>query len=326
MLSKHKSSAHLDKARPNKKYETIKLTINFNGLNMVKNTPTLSIVMPCLNEAENLEALLPQLKSAQPTAEILVIDDGSTDLSKSICEQHGFKVISHPHSLGNGASIKTGARNASGDIIVFMDADGQHNPDDIERLLYKLAEGYDMVVGARQPNSHASTKRFLGNTIFNKMASFMTGQNIEDLTSGFRAVRANHFRKFLYLLPNGFSYPTTSTMAFFRSALPVAYIPIKAGKREGKSKIRLLKDGLRFFIIILKIGALFSPMRLFLPTSAFCFLCGVINHIDSYLSSGTFSNGSLFLYVASVFIFLMGILSEQISSLHYRNSEKEGHR
>ena len=211
-------------------------------------------------------------------------------------------------------------------IIVFMDADGQHNPDDIQRLLSKLAEGYDMVIGARQSGSHASTKRLLGNAVFNKLASFMTGQNIEDLTSGYRAVRANHFRKFLYLLPNGFSYPTTSTMAFFRSALPVAYIPIKAGKREGKSKIKLLKDGLRFFIIILKIGALFSPMRLFLPTSAFCFLCGVINHIDSYLSSGTFSNGSLFLYVASVFIFLMGILSEQISSLHYRNSEKEGHR
>ena len=289
---------------------------------MAKNKHSLSIVMPCLNEAENLKTLLPQLISTQPNADILVIDDGSTDASKAICEQHGIKVISHPHSLGNGASIKTGARNATGDIIVFMDADGQHDPNDIERLLYKLAEGYDMVVGARQSSSHASTKRKLGNAIFNKLASFMTGQKIEDLTSGFRAVRAQHFKKFLYLLPNGFSYPTTSTMAFFRSALPVAYIPIKAGKREGKSKIKLLKDGLRFFIIILKIGALFSPMRLFLPTSVVCFLFGVINHIDSYLSSGTFSNGSLFLYVASVFIFLMGILSEQISSLHYRNTDK----
>lgn len=288
---------------------------------MVKNTPTLSIVMPCLNEAENLEALLPQLKSAQPTAEILVIDDGSTDLSKSICEQHGIKVISHPHSLGNGASIKTGARNASGDIIVFMDADGQHNPDDIQRLLSKLAEGYDMVIGARQSGSHASTKRLLGNAFFNKLASFMTGHKIEDLTSGFRAVRANHFRKFLYLLPNGFSYPTTSTMAFFRSALPVAYIPIHAGKREGKSKIKLVNDGLRFLIIILKIGALFSPMRLFLPVSVLAFLMGALNHIHSYITAGTFSNGSLLLYVASVFIFLMGILSEQISSLHYRNTD-----
>jgi len=288
---------------------------------MSQSKPTLSIVMPCLNEAENLKTLLPQLISAQPNADILVIDDGSTDASKAICEQHGVKVISHPHPLGNGAAIKTGARNATGEVIVFMDADGQHDPDDIERLLHKLAEGYDMVVGARQSSSHASTKRQFGNALFNKLASFMTGQKIEDLTSGFRAVRAQHFKKFLYLLPNGFSYPTTSTMAFFRSALPVAYIPIKAGKREGKSKINLLKDGLRFFIIILKIGALFSPMRLFLPASALCFLFGVINHVNSYISSGTFSNGSLFLYVASVFIFLMGILSEQISSLHYKDSQ-----
>lgn len=284
---------------------------------------SLSIVMPCLNEAENLEELLPKLKEAQPTAEILVINDGSTDRSVEICKQHGVNIVSHPDPLGNGAAIKTGARNASGDIIVFMDSDGQHNPDDIQRLLYKLDEGYDMVVGAREANSHASKKRLFGNAIFNKLASFMTGQKIEDLTSGFRAVRAKHFKKFLYLLPNGFSYPTTSTMAFFRSALPVAYIPITAGKREGKSKIRLLKDGLRFFVIILKIGALFSPMRLFLPTSVLFFMFGLINHIDSYLSSGIFSNGSLLLYASSVFIFLMGILSEQISSLHYRNMDKE---
>ncbi|ORU90888.1 MAG: glycosyl transferase [Cycloclasticus sp. symbiont of Poecilosclerida sp. M] len=290
---------------------------------MANKKPTLSIVMPCLNEAENLEALLPKLKKAQPAAEILVINDGSTDTSADICMKHGVNVISHPEALGNGAAIKTGARNAKGDIIVFMDSDGQHAPDDIQRLLEKLGEGYDMVVGAREASSHASTKRLIGNTFFNKLASFMTGHKIEDLTSGFRAVRAKHFKKFLYLLPNSFSYPTTSTMAFFRSALPVAYIPIKAGKREGKSKIKLAKDGLRFFVIILKIGALFSPMRLFLPTSAAFFLLGLINHIDNYITSGTFSNGSLLLYVASVFIFLMGILSEQISSLHYRNVDKE---
>ncbi|MBQ0725254.1 MAG: glycosyltransferase family 2 protein [Cycloclasticus sp.] len=282
-----------------------------------------SIVMPCLNEAKNLGALLPKLKELHAEAEILVIDDGSTDKSVEICRQFDVKVISHPHPLGNGAAIKTGARNASGEIIVFMDADGQHKPKDIQRLLDKLAEGYDMVVGARESGSHASKKRLLGNAIFNQLASFMTGHKIEDLTSGFRAVRAKHFKRFLYLLPNGFSYPTTSTMAFFRSALPVAYIPIKAGKREGKSKIKLLKDGLRFFIIILKIGALFSPMRLFLPTSVACFLLGVVNHISTYAMSGNFSNGTLLLYVASVFIFLMGILSEQISSLHYRNTDKD---
>lgn len=288
---------------------------------MEHSTPLISIVLPCLNEATNLVSLLPKLKQAQPHAEILVVDDGSTDDSAKICQQHDIRVVSHPQPLGNGAAIKAGAREAKGDIIVFMDSDGQHQPDDIQLLLNKLEEGYDMVVGARHSSTHASTKRLIGNTIFNKLASFMTGQKIEDLTSGFRAVRAKHFKKFLYLLPNGFSYPTTSTMAFFRSALPVAYIPIHAGKRDGKSKIKLLKDGLRFFIIILKIGALFSPMRLFLPTSVVCFLFGIINHIESYIYSGTFSNGSLLLYVASVFIFLMGILSEQISSLHYKESQ-----
>lgn len=290
---------------------------------MEHSTPSISIVLPCLNEATNLVSLLPKLKQAQPHAEILVVDDGSTDNSAEICLQHDIRVVSHPQPLGNGAAIKAGAREAKGEIIVFMDSDGQHQPDDIQLLLNKLEEGYDMVVGARHSNTHASTKRLIGNTIFNKLASFMTGQKIEDLTSGFRAVRAKHFKKFLYLLPNGFSYPTTSTMAFFRSALPVAYIPIHAGKRDGKSKIKLFKDGLRFFVIILKIGALFSPMRLFLPISVLFFLLGVINHIDSYISSGTFSNGSLLLYTSSVFIFLMGILSEQISSLHYRNTDKE---
>ncbi|PCI70851.1 MAG: glycosyl transferase [Piscirickettsiaceae bacterium] len=290
---------------------------------MAKPKTSLSIVLPCLNEEDNLIQLLPLIKKAQPNAEILVINDGSTDLSADICHQFKVNVVSHPTPLGNGAAIKTGARNAKGDIIVFMDADGQHRPEDIQRLLDKLAEGYDMVVGARQASTHSSKKRLFGNTVFNKLASFMTGQKIEDLTSGFRAVRAKHFKKFLYLLPNGFSYPTTSTMAFFRSALPVAYVPIKAGKREGKSKIKLLKDGIRFFVIILKIGALFSPMRLFLPISFIFFLTGFLNHLYTYFSWGGLSKGSLLMYVCSVFIFLMGILSEQISSLHYRNSEPD---
>jgi len=153
-------------------------------------TSSLSIVLPCLNEANNLEALLPKLQKAQPNADILVVNDGSSDDSAKICGQHGVRVVSHPTPLGNGAAIKTGARNATGEIIVFMDADGQHNPDDIQRLLNKLDQGYDMVVGARQSDSHASRKRLIGNTVFNKLASFMTGQKIEDLTSGFRAVRA----------------------------------------------------------------------------------------------------------------------------------------
>jgi len=290
---------------------------------MTTKKPYLSIVMPCLNEAENIDNLLPKIKQHQPDAEILVVDDGSTDRSVEICNEHGVKVVSHPASLGNGAAIKTGARNASGDIIVFMDADGQHKPEDISRLLKKLDEGYDMVVGARDSQSHASIKRLFGNNLLNKLASFMTGQDIKDLTSGFRAVKREYFKKFLYLLPNGFSYPTTSTMAFFRSAHPVAYVPIEANKREGESKISFIKDGIRFFVIVLKIGALFSPMRLFLPISFIFFLMGFVNHLYTYIVFSSLSRGSFLMYTAAIFTFLMGVLSEQVSSLHYRHTDKE---
>jgi glycosyltransferase involved in cell wall biosynthesis len=225
--------------------------------------------------------------------------------------------------LGNGAAVKSGARKATGDVIVFMDADGQHDPTDIPRLLAKLDEGFYMVVGARKSSSHASLGRRFANGFYNRLASMMTGYRIEDLTSGFRAVRARRFRKFLYLLPNGFSYPTTSTMAFFRAGFPVAYVPIKAGKREGKSKIKLLKDGTRFFIIILKIGALFSPMRFFLPISTFLFSAGAGLYGYTYYTQGRFTNMSLLLFMSALFTFLIGILSEQISSLHYRGLEDD---
>jgi len=224
--------------------------------------------------------------------------------------------------MGNGASIKSGARYASNKFLVFMDADGQHKPEDIQRLLNKLDEGYDMVVGARAYDTHANMWRMLANTFYNKLASFMTGFNIKDLTSGFRAVKADKFRKFLYLLPNGFSYPTTSTMAFFRSGFPIAYIPISALQREGKSKIRIIKDGTRFFLIIMKIGALFSPMRLFLPISFFFFIIATSYYIFTFVTEGRFTNMSALLYITSVLTFLIGIVSEQISSLHYKHTEE----
>jgi len=282
---------------------------------------TISIILPAKNEAKNLSALLQKLITLMPNAEILLIDDGSTDETAALAKQAGVKVISRPYSMGNGAAVKTGARHATGDILVFMDADGQHKPEDIPRLLEKLDEGYDMVVGARQANTQASFTRWLGNNFYNRLASLMTGHKIKDLTSGFRAVRAKQFRKFLYLLPNGFSYPTTSTMAFFRSGFPVAYIPIQAGQRVGQSHIRLFKDGSRFFLIILKIGALFSPMRLFLPISLALFFTGLGYYGYTYSTIHRFTNMSALLLTTSVLTFLMGILSEQISSLHYKGSE-----
>lgn len=282
---------------------------------------TLSIVLPAKNESNSLISLIPQIKSIAPYAEILVINDGSTDDTAMVAHKAGAKVITHPYSQGNGAAIKTGARNALGDIIIFMDADGQHDPEDIPVLLDKLNEGYDMVVGARNASTHASHCRRFANSFYNRLATFMTGHKIEDLTCGYRIVRADKFRKFLYLLPNGFSYPTTSTMAFFRSGFPVAYIPIHAGKREGKSHIKLMKDGVRFFIIILRIGSLFSPMRLFLPVSWAVFMAGISYYAYTFFTSGRFTNMSAMLILSALFIFLIGIISEQISSLHYKNVE-----
>lgn len=285
----------------------------------------ISIILPAKNEGQNLEALLPKLcaKFAGEDTEIIVVDDGSSDNTAEACHQHPIKLIQHPYSMGNGAAIKSGARAATGGILVFMDADGQHHPDDIPRLLEKFEDGYEMVVGARESDTQASMTRSVGNRFYNWLASKMAGHQIDDLTSGFRAARARHFKKFLYLLPNGFSYPTTSTMAFFRSGLPVAYIPIRAGKREGKSNIRIFKDGTRFFIIIIKIGALFSPMRLFLPVSLILFLTGLSYYGYTFIASHRFTNMSALLFTSSLIIFLMGILSEQVSALHYKGADED---
>lgn len=286
---------------------------------MIMRQDKISIVLPAKNESASLKTLLPEIIQRFPSAEVLVVNDGSTDETATIAIQAGAKVISHPYTQGNGAAIKTGARHAVGNILVFMDSDGQHSPADIPSLLGQLEHGYDMVVGARKSGTHASLFRRFANSFYNRLATVMTGHKIEDLTSGFRAVRADKFRKFLYLLPNGFSYPTTCTMAFFRSGFPVAYIPIHAGKRQGKSHIRLIKDGIRFFIIILKIGTLFSPMRLFLPISGTVFVTGMAYYAYTYFTSGRFTNMSALLILSSLIIFLIGIISEQISSLHYKN-------
>ena len=282
-----------------------------------------NIILPAYNEEDSLRILLPDLKLKYPDYQIIVINDGSTDSTAEVCKDNGIEVVSHPYKMGNGASIKTGARSADCDVIVFMDADGQHATEDVQRLLDKMQEGFDMVVGARHSGTHTSTLKLFGNSFYNRFASLMTGNKISDLTSGFRAVRTDIFRKYLYLMPNGFSYPTTSTMAFFRSGHAVTYIPIRAEKRTENttSNIKILKDGVRFFIIILKICALFSPMRLFLPLSTAVFLIGLVHYAYTYFMYHRFTNMSALLFISSLMIFLIGILSEQISSLHYRDSE-----
>jgi glycosyltransferase involved in cell wall biosynthesis len=238
----------------------------------------------------------------------------------AVCRAFGVRVVSHPYSLGNGAAVKAGARAASGEVLVLMDADGQHDPADIPRLLAKLAEGYDMAVGARRDHSQASWGRGVANRVYNRLASWMANCQVLDLTSGFRAVRARQFREFLYLLPNGFSYPTTITMAFFRSGYPVAYVPIIAGRREGKSHIQPLQDGVRFLLIIFKIGTLYSPLKLFFPISIGFFLMGMIYYAYTYFVQGRLTNMGTLLFSVAVVVFLMGLVSEQITSLFYQKS------
>lgn len=277
-----------------------------------------SVVLPAKNESGAIGDTIKKIHALGIVNEILVINDGSTDSTLQVAEQAGATVISHPYSKGNGAAIKTGARHALGDVIVFMDADGQHDPNDIPLLLEKIEQGYDLVVGARQKGSQASLGRGIANRLYNNLATYMTEQKVEDLTSGFRAVRADKFREFLYLLPNGFSYPTTSTMAFFRAGYSVTYVPIHAAKRIGKSHISPMKDGVRFFLIIFKIATLFSPLKMFLPIAILLFLMATGWYGYTLYEYHRFTNMSALLYTGSIMIFLMGLISEQITALMYK--------
>ncbi len=283
---------------------------------------TLSIVIPAKNEAEGLADLIPRLHELYPEAQILLVDDGSDDDTAAVAADAGATVISHPYSKGNGAAIKTGARAATGDVIVFMDGDGQHAADDVPRLLERMSEGgYDLVVGARQGReSQASMARWSANTLYNRVASWMVGQPIEDLTSGFRAVRRRRFLEFLYLLPNGFSYPTTSTMAFFRAGYSVGFVPITAAQRVGKSHMNLVRDGVRFLLIIFKIGTLYSPLKIYFPASALLFLLGLCNYGYTFFTGARFTNMTTLMMLSAFIVFLIGLISEQITNLQYKDS------
>ena len=281
---------------------------------------SLSIVIPAKNESGAIASVVATALETFPDAEIIVVNDGSDDDTAAVASAAGAKVISHPESLGNGAAIKSGARAATGDLIAFMDGDGQHDARELEPLIQRLDEGFEMAIGARDTGSHASVGRLFANGLYNRIASIMTGRKILDLTSGFRVARAEKFKQFLYLLPNGFSYPTTITMAFMRSGYPIVFEPINAGKRVGKSHIRPLRDGVRFLVIIFKVATLYSPLKVFLPASLLFFTTGAGYYAFTYVTSGRFTNMSMLLFSAAVIIFLIGLISEQITALNYSRS------
>lgn len=276
-----------------------------------------SIIIPSKNEHVGLSRLLPEIVQRYPDAEVIVVNDGSTDETISLCEKLNVRVVTHPYSKGNGAAVKTGARHAAGNTLVYMDADGQHRAEDILKLVAKLNDGYEMVVGARDKHSQASIGRRFANALYNKLSTYMTGHCIKDLTSGFRAVNAKKFKHFLHFLPNGFSYPTTITMIFFRMGYSVAYEPIFAPRRQGKSHINPIADGVRFLLIIFKVGVLYSPLKLFTPLSVAFFSVGLLYYLQTYIQYSRFTNMSALLLSISVLIFLIGLVSEQVTQLMY---------
>lgn len=280
-----------------------------------------SVVIPVYNEAQAIGQTIRAIQETLPEAEIIVVDDGSSDDSAQVAKEAGAYVWSHPYNVGNGAAVKTGIRIASGTKIVLMDGDGQHNPADIPKLL-DAAERYDMAVGARDLRGHANWFRCLANQIYNLVARYATKFPVKDLTSGFRVVDRDTVCRYLYLFPNTFSYPTTLTLAYLRSGRTVIYVPVTVRKREGKSKIKLLQDGTRFLLILLKIITLFSPLRIFLPVSVFFSILGMANYAYTYYFFKRFTNMSALMLITAVIILMIGLVSEQISQMRYDRIEK----
>lgn len=282
-----------------------------------------SIIIPAYNEGQAIGALVRKIKELYRGTEVIVVDDGSTDDTAPMARDAGASVYSHPYNIGNGAAIKSGIRLASGEVLVFIDGDGQHDPRDVKRLLEGFPD-YDMVVGARAKGNQASWGRALANRVFNRLASYVTKFRVRDLTSGFRAVKFDIAREYLHLLPNTYSYPTTLTLCVLRSGRSLRYVPIETkNRKKGKSKIKILPDGIRFFLIITKICTLYSPFRIFLPVSFVMFCLGLGHYLYTFISQGRFTNMSLLLFTSSVLIFMMGLISEQISQLRFERNERD---
>ena len=284
----------------------------------------ISIIIPAYNEAQNLRFLLPEIKKISLTSdnplEIIVVDDGSEDDTERVAREEGVHVLRHPYNMGNGAAIKTGLRNATGDVCVFIDADLQHPPQEISKLIEPLGE-YEMVIGVRRSSAQKLHRR-IANRFFNMLASYVTGRKILDLTSGFRAIKTETAKKFIPLLPNGFSYPTTLTLAFLKTGRGVKFLPVDSNPRNtGRSKISLLQDGIRFVLIIAKIATIYSPFRVFLPISFFFFITGLLYYIYTFSAFHRFTNMSLLLFTTSVLIFMLSLIAEQIAQLYIKESE-----
>ncbi len=281
---------------------------------------TVSVIIPCKNEANTIASIINALITLDCVNELIIVNDGSSDQTSDILATFPtIKVINHIYSKGNGAAIKSGARIATSDLLLFMDADGQHKPEEIIKLIETINLGFDMVVGARSNQSQASNTRLIGNKLYNRIATYITSHKIYDLTSGFRICNRLKFMEFIALLPNGFSYPTTITMAFFRSGYSVNYLPVSVNKRADKGHLSIVKDGIRFLLIIFKIATLYSPLKLFAPAAGIIFSSGLFIYLYTYLESGRFTNMSLLLFVTSVFVFIFGLISEQITMLIYLN-------
>ena len=282
-----------------------------------------SVIIPACNEEKTIGGLTAEIRALHPEFEVLVIDDGSTDKTAEVAAEAGARVVSHPYNIGNGASIKTGIRMARGDSLVFMDGDGQHDPREIDQMLAFLP-AFDMIVGARQIGEQSSFMRGFGNFVYNRLATYVAKFRVQDLTSGFRVVKTDIARKFVYLMPNTYSFPTTLTLGVLRTGRSVKYVPIKVRKRqEGTSRVRLFRDGVRFFMIIIRICTLYSPMRVFLPVSFLMFLLGLARYAYTYIMDGRFTTMSAILLVTSILIFMMSLISEQICQMRAESSEQE---
>lgn len=280
-----------------------------------------TVIIPVLNEQDTITRLIEKIRSLYPGIQVLVVNDGSTDNTEAQAKDAGAIVASHPENMGNGAAVKTGIRRAKTPYLVFMDGDGQHKPENIKDLLDCLPE-YDMVVGKREFHHQATKLRGAGNRVFNRLASYVTRFPVEDLTSGFRAIKTEIAKGFVYLLPNTYSYPSTLTLSVLRSGRTLKYIPIEVTKRKsGKSNIRIFADGLRFFMIIMKICTLYSPLRIFIPVSLGIFFLGLLRYLHSFITMGRFTNMSALMFSTAVIIFMMGLISEQICQMKFENSE-----